>query len=348
MNQVMRVQQDAADEVIKVLEMYEDPKNPEAMRKIKTIQALFRASQNAENNLSWGEAMSPGVRLKFFLFCAKQHFDPTSNHVYILGGRPYVSIEGRMYKADGHRDDAGKKTFQGFAEDRVMTADERAAYDVPEGALGWITRVKRADCEFPFLGVGVAGGSAEKNQVARGDRLAMAAKRAREKALRLAYPLGDASDDEGEIIDAQFTVSKPEEPKPSEAEPAEPKKPEAPAADPMLAQRERFKALNKKFPVIAAAQRAAADAAGAKLANLDLDALTGLNDRIEAEAGAPELAEARGEIRALRIAQPDAFGSVLTRIRGIAPEFDFERATLADVASFLDDLRVEAAKGGAA
>lgn len=341
--QVQATRSSAAEEIESVLRLYEDPKNPEAMRKIKTIQALFRASANAENNLSWGEAMSPGVRIKLFLFCAKQGFDPTSNHVYVLGGRPYVSIEGRMFKADEHRDDAGKKTFAGFCEDRILTKDEREAFEIPEGAIGWLARVQRADCSFPFLGIGVAGGQAEKNPVARGDRLAMAQKRAREKAIRLAYPLGDASDDEGEILDAQFTVvdAKGAEVKTPEAKPAE----AAPKAeDPVTAERERFKALNKRHPAIASAQRSAADAAGPKLANLAPEALRALNDAIEAEAAAPELAEARAEIRALRVQSPDAFGAVLTRVRALAPDFDAERSTLADAKSFLEDLRVEAAK----
>lgn len=341
--QVQAARSSAAEEIEAVLRLYEDPKNPEAMRKIKTIQALFRASANAENNLSWGEAMSPGVRLKLFLFCAKQGFDPTSNHVYVLGGRPYVSIEGRMFKADEHRDDAGKKTFAGFVEDRILTKEEREAFEIPEGAIGWLARVQRADCMFPFLGIGVAGGQNEKNPVARGDRLAMAQKRAREKALRLAYPLGDASDDEGEILDAQFTVvdeqktdTKTVDAKPADAAPK--------ADDPITAERERFKALNKRHAAIASAQRAAADAAGQKLAGLSLEALRALNDAIEAEASSPELAEVRGEIRALRVQSAEAFAAVLARVRAIAPEFDAERSTLVDAKSFLEDLRVESAK----
>ena len=336
----------AVEDVQAVLELYKDPKNPESVREIATISALFRASANAENALSWGEAMGPGVRLKFFLFCAKHKFDPTSNHVYILGGRPYVSIDGRNYKACADRDDDGKKTFEGFEVDRVLSPKEREDYEIPEGAIGWLVQVRRADCKFPFLGIGFAGGPNEKNPVARGDRLAMAQKRAREKALRLAYPL-DASPDEGDLF----------EPKPVDFEvvpnnPATPSQTatvEAPkaAADPLAEVRERFVALNKRHPAIASAQRAAVDASGKKLALLDLAAMVALCDAIEAEANSPALAEARGEIRSLRLSAPEAFNAVLARTVAIAPDFAVEKCTAEDAAAFLEDLRVEAAKGGA-
>lgn len=334
----------ALEDVEAVLRLYEDPKNPESMRKIKTIQALFRASQGAENALSWGEAMSPGVRLKFFLFCAKQGFDPASNHVYVLGGRPYVSIEGRSFKADEHRDDAGKKTFQGFAEDRVMTADERAAYDVPEGAIGWLCRVKRADCEFPFLGVGYAGGAGERNPVAKADRLAMAAKRAREKALRLAYPLGDASDDEGEILDAKFTVvdatatatETPPADKPTTTTP--------PADDALTAARARFKAAMKDGGQIASATAATHGLAKpADMAAADAAKLNACSDAIDAARNDPSLPAMRQEIARLRATYPDEFNAKLAEARGLMPAFDPEKSPKADVEAFLADLKAATA-----
>jgi hypothetical protein len=343
----------AVEDVQAVLELYKDPKNPDSVREIATISALFRASANAENALSWGEAMGPGVRLKFFLFCAKHKFDPTSNHVYILGGRPYVSIEGRMYKASADRDDDGKNTFEGFEVDRVLTTEERTSYEIPEGAIGWLVQVRRADCKFPFLGIGVAGGQAEKNPVARGDRLAMAQKRAREKALRLAYPL-DASPDEGDLfepkpVDFEVVPNNPATPaQPATVEPSKATTEAARAeADPLGAARERFKALNIRHPAITSAQRAEAKAGGDKITKLDLAALTDLCEAIEAEASSPELAEARGEIRALRLRHPEAFTAVLGRTVAIEPRFSPERSNTADAQAFLEDLRVEAAKGGA-
>lgn len=334
----------ALEDVEAVLRLYEDPKNPESMRKIKTIQALFRASQGAENALSWGEAMSPGVRLKFFLFCAKQGFDPASNHVYVLGGRPYVSIEGRSFKADEHRDDAGKKTFQGFAEDRVMTADERAAYDIPEGAIGWLCRVKRADCEFPFLGVGYAGGAGERNPVAKADRLAMAAKRAREKALRLAYPLGDASDDDGEILDAKFTVV--DATATATETPAPPASAEKIATDDaaLNAARARFKAVRTKAgavsnPVVEAHGLAKA----VDMLNADAAKLNACSDAIDAVLADPALPALRQEVARLRAQYPAEFNAKLAEARAIVPAFDPERSPKADVEAFLADLKTAVA-----
>lgn len=342
----------AVDDVLGVLELYKDPKNPDSIRRVATIGALFRASCNAENNLSWGEAITPGVRLKLALFCMRHGFDMASNHVYVLGGRPYVSIEGRMFLANSHRDDAGKATFQGFAYDRVMNEQERADYEVPKGAIGWVCAVERSDCKHPFVGVAFAGGEGETNPVAKGkDRLALAKKRSNEKALRLAYPL-DAAADEGDMAD--FATPKPIEATVVPNNPATPASPATiveptpkPAADPLAEARERFKALNKRHPAIAAAQRAAVDAAGAKLAQLDLAAMVALCDAIEAEANSPALAEARGEIRSLRLSAPEAFNAVLARTVAIAPDFAVEKCTAEDAASFLEDLRVEAAKGGA-
>jgi hypothetical protein len=189
------------DQIKDVLALYEDPKDPESKRRIATIMALFRASENAANALSWGEAMAPGVRIKLAMFVAKHRFDPAAEHVNVLGGKLYVTLAGRLFKADEHRDDKGAKTFGGFKVDRPMTPEERALYEIPKGALGWYVEVERTDCKYPFVGIGMAGGECERNPVAAGfGRIAIAQKRAREKGLRTAYPIGDPGDEI--IVDA--------------------------------------------------------------------------------------------------------------------------------------------------
>ena len=346
----------ALAEIGAVLELYKDPKNPESVRQISTIAALFRASQSAANNLSWGEAMGPGVRLKFFLFCARQGFDPTSNHVYILGGRPYVSIEGRMFKADTHRDDKGAKTFNGFVYDRVMTKEERESYEVPEGAIGWICAVERADCKYPFVGVAFAGGTQEKNPVAQGkDRLAMAKKRANEKALRLAYPL-DASADEGDLAEP---VTKPADVVSMTSTPGQgplgttgetaigtPTNGSAPAAGPsddLKAEQARFKALEAKNKPLALAVRldnGVGTAAAAKAA--DAATWRKVNDELEARLDDPIASDLRAKADRLRLQHPDVFAAKLAEAKEAQPGFDVATATGDMLTAFLDDVEAVA------
>jgi len=347
----------ALEEIGRVLELYKDPKNPDSVRQISTIAALFRASQNASNALSWGEAMGPGVRLKFFLFCARQGFDPTSNHVYILGGRPYVSIEGRMFKADQHRDDKGEKTFNGFAYDRVMTKAEREDYDVPEGAIGWICAVERADCKYPFVGVAFAGGPLETNPVAKGkDRLAMAKKRANEKALRLAYPL-DASADEGdlaepvtrqaEVVSIQTTPGTGPLGGAGEAATAAPTNGSA-TSDDLKAEQARYKELEARGKPLAVAVRCEHGLRTAvEMKTADAAAWRAVNDDLAQRIDDPRGPELRQKAARLRVEQGDLFKAKLDAARASQPGFDPEFARCDDLAAFLDDVMAAAAAAGA-
>lgn len=343
------------DQIRDVLALYEDPKNPDSKRQIATIAALFRASENAANALSWGEAMGPGVRVKFALFCARNGFDPSTNHVYVLGGRPYVSVEGRMFKADNHRDDRGAKTFNGFRVDRVLTKDEREAYEVPDGAIGWYVEVERNDCKYPFVGVGIAGGPAEKNPVANGkDKLAMAQKRAREKALRIAYPIGEP-DVGDEIIEANATVvettgstvTKPAEI--ATATPAAAATAAAPTESPeRAAEVERFKRIAKIHGAATTKIRAERELSDPKkVAALDAAGLKALNDAIEAAAADPRGPALRQEIAAFRVRNPEAFNAKLAEARAVVPDFDPERASADDLAVFLSDLNAAVGAGAA-
>lgn len=184
------------------LQLCEDPNDPESKKRIAAIRALYRVSMTAENSLSFGEAMSPAVRARFYLFCGRNGFDPTGSEVFVLGGRPYVSLDGRLARAHGDRDSKNAKTFKGFEVDRPMTREERETFCVEDGVFAWISIVRRSDCEFAFNGYGFAGGKNERNPVFRGDPVGGAQKRARERALKLAYPR-DCSVDEGVIKDAE-------------------------------------------------------------------------------------------------------------------------------------------------
>lgn len=184
------------------LALCEDPNDPESKKRIAAIRALYRVSMTAENSLSFGEAMSPAVRARFYLFCGRNGFDPTGSEVFVLGGRPYVSLDGRLARAHGDRDAKHQKTFKGFEVDRPMTREERETFQVEDGVFAWIAVVRRSDCEFAFNGYGFAGGPKEKNPVFKGDPVGGAQKRARERALKLAYPR-DCSVDEGALKDAE-------------------------------------------------------------------------------------------------------------------------------------------------
>lgn len=164
--------------------------------RLLTLYRLMLGPQN-QNGKGWGADLGPVQAGRLILFCAQNGLDPSGSDVFMLGDRPYISLEGRLKLAFR----SGK--FDGFECDRPMTAEERASYGIPDGTFAWIASARRSDCKFPFVGVGEVNTATDRNPVAKSNILDMAAKRAREGALKLAFPADiDIGEAERRIIEA--------------------------------------------------------------------------------------------------------------------------------------------------
>lgn len=176
--------------------------DPRALAKAAHYISCYRLMTNgAIAGGGWGEKGEPISQIhagRLILFCAQNDLDPTVD-VAIIGGRPYVKLEGRLKMA------FRTTKFDGFSCDRPMTEEERKTYRIKDDEDAWITAANRSDCKFPFIGVGKAAAGRDRNPVAREFPLDMAMKRAREGALNQLAP-ADISDIEvGRVLEVPAT-----------------------------------------------------------------------------------------------------------------------------------------------
>lgn len=177
-------------------EYFQDP-----MAMVRAVRTLAAKSQ-------WGSNLTCEEAQAFEGVAQSNGVSLTNGTAYVLGGNLYISLQGRLKLA--HETNA----FGGFAVDRAMTKAEREAYEIKENESAWIATVIRFvvfhnDIQsIQFTDFGRAS-TTEKNPVAKQNPVEMAMKRARARALKLAFPCGLNSTEE--YMEVKF---KPVEPKP--------------------------------------------------------------------------------------------------------------------------------------
>ena len=333
----------AIDAIDEALAATGNPNDPDTISRIAQARALYRACVNAPANLSWGENASSETKGRLLMFCLRNRLDPNSGHVFILGGRLYTALEGRLSIANSHRDDEGKRTFAGFAVDEPMPSELRAALSIPDGTIAWVAEAERADCKYRFKGIGLAGGVDEKNPIAKTltGALAMAQKRAKERALKLAYPIGGEPEDDGPIINLRpgdYSVTNP-----GGAAPFEPQQIAANGGDPEReAVKQELRGLYTQHNAIFVRVLKDRGLALTDLAGMAIADGREIAAQVRAAAADPRLGELRGKLARLRVEKSDAFRDVHERAG--KPDLDGLATEMLD--AFVKD--VEAAASGAA
>lgn len=164
--------------------------------------AMVRAARGVIAKSQWGTSLTPDEAQAYEGIAQANDVSLTNGTAYVLGGNLYISLQGRLKLAHD------SKIFGGFSVDRVMTKPERESYQIKEGESAWITTAIR----FLFLANGEAqqilftdfgrASTTEKNPVAKQYPVEMAMKRARARALKLAFPCGLQSVEE--CLEAQI------------------------------------------------------------------------------------------------------------------------------------------------
>lgn len=151
----------------------------QAQAMLPAINALWPTEVKANPNIA---ALVARVSIAYGL-------DPMMGELIILGGKLYVTYEGRLRKAMEHEQYGG-------LECRPATEEERAAFRCTETDHLWRCEVYRLDWKKPVVGWGRVT-AADGNPVARQHPQNVAEKRAKARAFRDAFsiPLPSAEED---------------------------------------------------------------------------------------------------------------------------------------------------------
>lgn len=168
----------------------------------------IRANMALERNTTWGRDVSEAVLAALNTMADELGLSVSAGDVMMLGGRVYISLQGRLKVA--HRE----KEFRGFLLDEFLPKDQWLFWGVRADAeFAWKTSIGRG--EMVFTEVGWGGGSREQqaNQgkgqpVAKPFPAEMARARARARSLSLAFPVGVPSVEE---VGVQEGIEIPEE-----------------------------------------------------------------------------------------------------------------------------------------
>jgi hypothetical protein len=149
-----------------------------------------RAVAMTMKNVAWGSKLTEQEMGAMEHIAGELDLSIAMGHLLMLGGNPYITLAGRMQHAHA----TGK--FAGFTEG-ALPKDQWEAWGVPADAkAAWITEALR-DGAKGFAEVGWSGPSRDGNQpVAKQFPGELARKRARCRALALAFPVGITSIEE--------------------------------------------------------------------------------------------------------------------------------------------------------
>lgn len=145
---------------------------------LPTIQAMW--PNDCKNNPALGRMIAK-VSIAYGL-------DPLMGELILFQGKPYVTIDGRLRKAQEHEQYAG-------LECRPATQEEREQFRCAETDHLWRAEVYRRDWKKPVIGWGRVTAN-EGSPVAKAHPQLLAEKRAKARALRDAFsiPLPSAED----------------------------------------------------------------------------------------------------------------------------------------------------------
>lgn len=138
-----------------------------------------------------------------FTWCKSYGLDPWLLHAVLYHGKPYITLEGRLYLAHSSH-------LLSYLSSHVASPEERKALGYGDDDVVWWAEVKRRDMEQPFKTWGVVTDQEVKELLKEHGPNArflpvvkspghMAEKRAMVRTLHLAFPLGAESVEEAGI-----------------------------------------------------------------------------------------------------------------------------------------------------
>lgn len=168
---------------------------------VKRPEELGRALIPRED-LGSGQALTEQQVSGLIAYARRYSLDPFRGHVVLMYSKPYITIDGYLYHA--------RRTNTSYKlESRPLSAEERSAFQVPEGDHAWVAEVTLIPSGATFSGRGVvtqeemAEESRKKpgalaHPVVAAKPWQLAQKRAEWQALRRAFPIGEGEDNNKE------------------------------------------------------------------------------------------------------------------------------------------------------
>jgi len=154
-------------------------------------------------DLATGELLTLEVRQALLSYAGRYNLDPYRGHVVVMYGKPYITIDGYLYHA--------YKTKEPFTLDsRPMTVKELHQYKIGETDHAWLAKVHFTESGAEFTGQGIVtykeitAKSPRDETRLRSPAVAahpwqLAQKRAEWQALRRAFPIGIAEENNKEV-----------------------------------------------------------------------------------------------------------------------------------------------------
>jgi len=172
-----------------------------AMTSVRPNQDLILGSV-PRTDLATGELLSPEMIQALMHYANKYALDPYRGHVVLMYGKPYITIDGYLYHANGTK-------IPYSLTGRPLAEDELKQRGYTPDDLGYISFVKRLDTGQEFEGVGfikqdeieaIAQGKPQQKRypVVAEKPGQMVQKRADWQVLRRAFPIGESSPEKEE------------------------------------------------------------------------------------------------------------------------------------------------------
>ena len=149
-------------------------------------------------DLATGEMLLPEVIQELLHYAAKYALDPYRQHVYIMYGKPYISLDGYLY----HANKSGKPYT---LSSHPLTEGEKKDYMIDLEDHAWLAQVIFTGTDQAFSGIGIVtrgeitAKSTKHPEQLRSPVVAahpwqLAQKRAEWQALRRAFPIGETEE----------------------------------------------------------------------------------------------------------------------------------------------------------